>query len=134
FNLQGYIDHQKEHAHADQYHADSKQTSQLLTDCCKHIVLLYKRNHLRRSLAQSHAEPSACPDGKQPLDDLISRCLINRKRIPPRYHSLFYMRKQEIGDHCSTAAASKTCKKIYRFFGGHIQHHHVSNKENNRAP
>ena len=57
------IDQEKAHTYQDQ--TDCKNPAQFLTDSAENKVIFYNRNRLRRTLAKSHAEPTACSDGKQ---------------------------------------------------------------------
>ena len=132
-NLQGNLHNGKEKAHAHKDQADCKNTAQLLADRTENKVILYNRNFLRGSLAKSHAKPSAGPDCKQRLHDLVSFILIYRHRILPGADSLPHMSEQVIGDHRSHSASCQSDSQIDRLPGRHIDHHHVGNKEDHRT-
>src|SRR5699024_6525749 len=101
-------------ADTDQNDADRKDSSQFLRNRGENKVCRNNRNLVRKSLAESKAEPSSCADRKQRLRHLISPFIIDRERVSPNRYPRPHMRKQKICGYRSNTSGSHACRNIER--------------------
>lgn len=96
---------------------------------CKDKILFHHWDFSRHSLAQPHAKPPSCTDGKQRLGDLITRIVNIRPGIFPGSHSALYMVKQAKGSSGRSAAKSNPAKQIQLLSRGDKKHKHIAYKQ-----